>query len=250
MTFPTGFNVAKPLSPHAADTPASRCKAWSVHVLTASGVLLGTMALLALIDDNPVACLLWLGAAMLIDGFDGTLARKYEVKTILPHFDGSTLDMVIDYLTWAFIPALFIYYFIELPPNVALLAVFTILLSSMFCFCNTNMKSQDNYFVGFPAAWNIAAASFYILDLPPWLTFATILMLAILTVTRMKFLHPFRVKTLMPLNITVTLLWCVCATSLILSSPEHAAWALWGWGITSVYFVGMCLWRTSQAWFD
>ncbi len=219
-------------------------------MLTASGVLLGTMALLALIDDNPVACLLWLGVAMMVDGFDGTLARKYDVKTILPHFDGSTLDMVIDYLTWAFIPALFIYFFIELPANVELLAVFTILLSSMFCFCNTNMKSQDNYFVGFPAAWNIAAAYFYILDFPPWITFTAIIGLAILTVTRMKFLHPFRVRKFMPLNIAITLVWCLCATFLILSSPAHAVWALWGWGITSVYFFGMCLWRTAQEWFD
>lgn len=245
MTFSTGFNVAQPLSSQAG-SHASRCKAWSVHVLTASGVLLGTMALLALIDDNPVACLLWLGAAMMVDGFDGTLARKYEVKTILPHFDGSTLDMVIDYLTWAFIPALFIYYFIELPPGFSLLSVFIILLSSMFCFCNTNMKSQDNYFVGFPAAWNIAAAYFYILDFPPWLTFAAIVFLAILTVTRMKFLHPFRVRQFMPLNIAVTLVWCACATSLILTSPTHAAWALWGWGVTSVYFIGMCVWRTAR----
>lgn len=249
MTFSTGFNVAQPLSSQA-DSHASRCKAWSVHALTASGVLLGVMALLALIDDNPVACLLWLGAAMMVDGFDGTLARKYEVKTILPHFDGSTLDMVIDYLTWAFIPALFIYYFIDLPTGFSLLAVFTILLSSMFCFCNTNMKSQDNYFVGFPAAWNIAAAYFYILDLPPWLTIAAILFLAILTVTKMKFLHPFRVRKFMPLNIAVTLLWCVCATALILSSPEQAAWALVGLAITSCYFVGMCVWRTAQEWFD
>lgn len=187
---------------------------------------------------------------MMVDGFDGTLARKYEVKIILPHFDGSTLDMVIDYLTWAFIPALFIYYFIELPPGFSLLAVFIILLSSMFCFCNTNMKSQDNYFVGFPAAWNIAAAYFYILDFPPWLTFTAIVVLAALTVTRMKFLHPFRVRKFMPLNIAVTLAWCLCATVLILPSPEQAGWALWGWGIASIYFFGMCLWRTAQEWFD
>jgi len=97
----------------SAESRASIWKAWSVHVFTASGVLLGTMALLALVDNNPVACLLWLGAAMMVDAVDGTLARKYSVKLILPHFDGSTLDMVIDYLTWAFIPALFIYFFIE-----------------------------------------------------------------------------------------------------------------------------------------
>ncbi|WP_447555126.1 phosphatidylcholine synthase [Vreelandella sp. EE22] len=221
-----------------------------MHALTASGVLLGTMALLALIDDNPVACLLWLGAAMLVDGFDGTLARKYEVKTILPHFDGSTLDMVIDYLTWAFIPALFIYYFIELPAGTHLLAMFIILLSSIFCFCNVNMKSQDNYFVGFPAAWNIAGATFYILDLAPFVTLAAIIGLAALTVTRMKFLHPFRVRKFMPLNIAVTLVWCACATSLVLTSPQHADWALWGWGAASVYFAGMCVWRTAQEWLE
>ena len=158
--------MVQSLSSHT-ESRASIYKAWSVHIFTASGVLLGTMALLALVDNNPVACLLWLGAAMMIDGIDGTLARKYEVKSVLPHFDGSTLDMVIDYLTWAFIPALFIYYFIELPPYLGLISVFIILLSSMFCFCNVDMKSQDNYFVGFPAAWNIAAAYFYILDFPP-----------------------------------------------------------------------------------
>ncbi|WP_223302676.1 phosphatidylcholine synthase [Halotalea alkalilenta] len=223
-------------------------KAWSVHAITASGVVLGMMALLALVDGNPVACLLWLGAAMMVDGLDGTLARKYEVKTVLPHFDGSTLDMVIDYLTWAFIPAIFIYYFVPLPAYLELFSVVIILLSSMFCFCNVNMKSQDNYFVGFPAAWNIIAAYFYILDFPPFVTFAIIVVLAALTLTRMKFLHPFRVRQFMPLNIAVTLLWCVCATSLVLSSPVHASWALWGWGATSVYFVAMCVWRTAREW--
>nr|WP_235040544.1 CDP-alcohol phosphatidyltransferase family protein [Halomonas profundi] len=208
------------------------------------------MALLSLIDNDPIACLLWLGAAMMVDGVDGALARKYEVKAILPHFDGSTLDMVIDYLTWAFIPALFIYFFVELPSYFALLSVFIILLSSMFCFCNVGMKSQDNYFVGFPAAWNIAAAYFYILDLSPFITFATVVLLAILTVTKMKFLHPFRVRLFMPLNIAVTLMWCACVTSLLLSSPEQPAWAFWGWAIASAYFIGMCLWRTAQEWFD
>ncbi|MBE0398657.1 MULTISPECIES: phosphatidylcholine synthase [Halomonas] len=241
--------MAQPLSSQAG-SHASRCKAWSVHAFTASGVLLGTMALLSLIDNDPVACLLWLGAAMMVDGVDGALARKYEVKAILPHFDGSTLDMVIDYLTWAFIPALFIYFFVELPSYLELLSVFIILLSSMFCFCNVGMKSQDNYFVGFPAAWNIAAAYFYILDLSPFITFATIVLLAILTVTKMKFLHPFRVRLFMPFNIAITLAWCACVTSLLLSSSEHAAWALWGWGIASAYFIGMCLWRTAKEWFD
>lgn len=223
-------------------------KAWAVHAVTASGVILGLMAMMALVEKNAVACLLWLGAAMMVDGIDGTLARKYNVKEVLPHFDGSTLDMVIDYLTWAFIPAIFIYTFIDLPPYLGGLSVAIILLSSMFCFCNVHMKSQDNYFVGFPAAWNIIAAYFYILDLPPLVAFVIILILAALTLTKMKFLHPFRVKLFMPLNIVVTLLWCACVTLLICDSAFHPGITYTLWLITSVYFAGICVWRTALEW--
>ena len=128
-----------------------KAKAWSVHAVTASGVILGMLALLALIEGRAESCLLWLGLALLVDGLDGTLARKYDVKVVLPHFDGSTLDLVIDYLTYVFIPAIFVYRFIPLPEYTLLLSVGVILLSSLFCFCNVNMKSKDNYFVGFPA---------------------------------------------------------------------------------------------------
>ncbi|VCX91314.1 Phosphatidylcholine synthase [Pseudomonas aeruginosa] len=95
-------------------TPINKAKAWGVHAVTASGVILALLALLALVDNKPQACLLWLGLALLVDGLDGTLARKYEVKEMLPHFDGSVLDLVIDYLTYVFIPAIFIYRYI--PP--------------------------------------------------------------------------------------------------------------------------------------
>ena len=150
---------------------------------------------------------MWLGLALLVDGLDGTLARKYDVKVVLPHFDGSTLDLVIDYLTYVFIPAIFVYRFIPLPEYTLLLSVGIILLSSLFCFCNVNMKSKDNYFVGFPAAWNVVVVYLYLLDFEPWVTFAVIMVLAGLTLTRMKFLHPFRVKQFMPLNIAVTMVW-------------------------------------------
>ena len=75
----------------------SKAKAWSAHAVTSSGVILAMLALLAVVDNRPQACLLWLGAALLVDGLDGTLARKFDVKAVLPHFDGSTLDLVIDY---------------------------------------------------------------------------------------------------------------------------------------------------------
>ncbi|MFZ3205690.1 MAG: phosphatidylcholine/phosphatidylserine synthase [Pseudomonas sp.] len=227
---------------------ASKAKAWSVHAVTASGVILGLLALLAVLDGRPQVCLLWLGAALLVDGLDGTLARKFDVKVVLPHFDGSTLDLVIDYLTYVFIPAIFVYRFIALPEYTLLLSVGVILLSSLFCFCNLNMKSKDNYFVGFPAAWNVVIVYLYLLDFAPWLSLVTILVLAGLTLTKMKFLHPFRVKQFMPLNIGVTLLWMAACALLIVQYPLNQAWLLLVWGLATAYFVGICLWRTVREW--
>jgi len=229
------------------DSKVSVFRAWGIHAFTASGVILGMMALLSLVNGDAVSCLLWLGVAMMVDGVDGNLARKYEIKRILPNFDGVILDMVIDYLTWSFVPAIFIYEFIPLPHFLGLPAIFVILLSSMFCYCNVNAKSEDSYFVGFPAAWNIVAAYFYIFPQQPWITFAIIVVLAALTVSSIKFLHPFRVKQLMPLNIAVTVLWCVCMTVLIMNQ-EHPSWAVYSLIATSIYFAGMCILRTAREW--
>ncbi|AYC31916.1 phosphatidylcholine/phosphatidylserine synthase [Pseudomonas cavernae] len=230
-------------------TPFSKAKAWSVHAVTASGVILALLALLALFDGQPKSCLLWLGAALLVDGLDGTLARKFEVKEVLPHFDGSTLDLVIDYLTYVFIPAIFVYRFIPLPAYSALPAVAVILLSSLFCFCNVNMKSKDNYFVGFPAAWNVVVAYFYLLDFAPWLSLLTIALLAALTLTRLKFLHPFRVRQFMPLNITVTFVWMLSCAALIVQYPANPPLLLGLWLLATAYFVAICLWRSAREWF-
>ncbi|MNO82564.1 Phosphatidylcholine synthase [compost metagenome] len=227
----------------------SKAKAWSVHAVTASGVILALMALLALVDNRPQACLLWLGVALLVDGLDGTLARRFHVKSVLPHFDGSTLDLVIDYLTYVFIPAIFIYRYIPLPVYSELPVVGVILVSSLFCFCNVNMKSQDNYFVGFPAAWNVVAMFFFVFDLHPWVSLVTVLVLAGLTLTKMKFLHPFRVREFMPLNIAVTFIWMLSSALLIVQQPDDRPWLLGIWFVASAYFVGVCLWRTAREWF-
>ncbi len=226
-----------------------QAKAWGVHAVTASGVILALLALLAVLDGQPTQCLLWLGLALLVDGLDGSLARRYDVKGVLPHFDGSTLDLVIDYLTYVFIPAICLYRFIPLPDYTPLFAVGLILLSSLFCFCNLNMKSKDNYFVGFPAAWNVVVLYFYILDVHPWITLAIIVLLAGLTLTKMKFLHPFRVRQFMPLNILVTFVWMLSSALLILQYPVNQFWLLALWWLASAYFVGMCLWRSAREWF-
>lgn len=225
-------------------------KAWGAHGFTATGVVTAFLATLALFDNQPKACLLWLGLALIVDGVDGSLARKVKVQTVLPQFDGSVLDLVIDYLTYVFIPALFIYRYIDLPAYTPLLLTSVILVSSLYCFCNVNMKSQDNYFQGFPAAWNVVALCLYLIAPPPWITLLGIIVLALLTVTRMKFLHPFRVRRLMPLNITVTAIWLLCSLALVLGHPALNVWVMGLWLLMSGYFLGICIWRTAVDWVD
>lgn len=110
------------------------------------------------------------------------------------------------------------------------------------------MKSKDNYFVGFPAAWNVVIVYLYLLDFEPWMSFLTILVLSAPTLTRMKFLHPFRVKEFMAVNIAVTMLWMASCALLILQYPVNQTWLMVAWGLSSAYFVGVCLWRTAREW--
>ena len=223
----------------------ARLKAWGAHGFTATGVVTALLATLALFENQPKACLIWLGVALIVDGVDGSLARRVNVQTVLPHFDGSVLDLVIDYLTYVFIPALFIYRYIPLPEYTALAATSVMLVSSLFCFCNVEMKSKDNYFQGFPAAWNVVALCLYTLAPSPWVTLLTIVVLALLTVTRMKFLHPFRVKRFMPINIAVTAIWLLCSLSLVHDHPAVNPLVMTVWLLMSAYFLGVCVRRAT-----
>lgn len=222
----------------------NKLKAWGVHAFTASGVVFGLLALLAIFENNPQMFFVWMGVTLLIDGIDGTLARRYDVKNQVPEFDGTVLDLIIDYLTYVFIPAIFIYYFIPLPYGTQVLSIAIILLSSFFCFCNVNMKSKDNYFVGFPATWNIVALYFVVINPAAWVTFLAIIALAVLSVVPVKFLHPFRVRKAMFLNISFTVLWLISSGFLIAQYGNFKVWTLVVWWISSIYFFGFGLWQT------
>jgi phosphatidylcholine synthase len=249
LARPAGFQ-SQETSLLISEQRNARLKAWGAHGFTATGVVIAFLATIALFEGSPKACMLWLGLALVVDGVDGSLARKLNVQALLPNFDGSVLDLVIDYLTYVFIPALFIYQYIPLPEHTVLLSTAIILVSSLFCFCNVEMKSKDNYFQGFPAAWNVVALCVYIISPTPWVTFLTIIGLALLTLTRMKFLHPFRVRRFMPINIAVTTVWLLCSLGLVINHPDNSGFLMWLWYLASAYFLGVCFWRTSLEWFD
>lgn len=224
--------------------------AWAVHAFTASGVVTGLLAIAALIAGDLRLALLWLGAALIIDGFDGPMARKVRVSEYAPRFDGAVLDLVIDYLTYTVIPALLIYRFGLVPDGWGIPAAAYIMTTSLYCFGNREMKTSDNYFSGFPAVWNLVVLYFYIAGSDVWLNLAVIAALGVLTFVPLKFVHPFRVVRLRALTLALTAVWALATFWLVLASAadrapaEAAPLAFWTFWSSSLYFLGLCIWRS------
>jgi phosphatidylcholine synthase len=186
-------------------------RAFAVHLLTVSGTALAFLAMLAAVDHNWSLMFLWLGVALLVDGIDGPLARRFAVATVLPRWSGDTLDLVIDFLTYVFVPAYAIVNAGLLPDGLALLAGLAIVATSAIYFADRQMKTPDNYFRGFPALWNAVAFYLILLALPGWINALLIAALLILTFVQVPFIHPFRVKRLRYINVAVLTVWSILA---------------------------------------
>lgn len=226
-------------------TATQRAAAWFVHAFTLSGLAWATLATLALIEGDYTAMWLWLGVALVVDSVDGTMARKARVKEVLPWFDGGIVDIAVDYLTWTFIPALFMYLALPLGPKpLALALIILILVSSMFCYANQHWKSSDYYFVGFPAAWNIVAVFMYVMGTGATFNVIAVLVLAVLTLTPTYYTHPFRVKRFMVVNIAAITLWLAATAYLVALAPDRPLWALIAFWVTGSWFALTCAWRT------
>jgi phosphatidylcholine synthase len=219
----------------ALDTRLRLGAAWAVHVFTASGVVIGLLALLAVVAGDARAALLWLGLALFIDGVDGPAARKFGVREVIPKVDGATLDTVVDYFTSVVVPAVFMVQFELLPAPAAVLGAAYILATSLYTFANVELKTKDNYFVGFPAVWNIVAFYMFILDTPPMANLVITAILGILTFTPLKFIHPLRVRELRAATLIATAVWAVSSVWLVVRIPETAPWALVAWVAASAY---------------
>ena len=219
--------------------------AWDVHGFTASGAVLGFLAIISIFNNDLIGAFLWLGLALLIDGLDGSLARKIGVTDKTPNIDGSALDLVIDYLNYVIIPALMIYWFQFVPLGWEIYIPAGIVAVSLYTFANINMKTSDYYFSGWPAIWNILVLYFYILGTNLWINLIVIIILYILTFVPIKFVHPLRVKNLRNYTIFATVLWGASTLKLVTANPninlfleEKIVMAIWI--LCSIYFASLC----------
>lgn len=225
-----------------------RLFAWLVHALTLTGIVWATLALLALMRGEEKLMWLYLGIALVVDGVDGTLARKADVKTHAPGIDGVVLDTVADYLTWTFIPALFMYRAGLLGPDpLGVILLLVINVTSMFCYANTKMKTDDFYFMGFPAAWNVIALMLWFLQLGTPANAIVVLIFSVLTWAPITFVHPFRVAKLMPLNILATAVWVLTSAHMVITFPELNPVSAAAWTVSGAWLVLVGLIRTVMA---
>ena len=185
---------------------------WSavlVHVFTALGVVCALLATRAALAGAWEEVFFWLGVALAIDGVDGTFARLVEVSSRLPRFSGERMDLVIDYITYVFVPALALLQAGYLPGGFGVVLASLILMSSLFHFADTESKTDDHCFVGFPAVWQMPLLVFLTFDPPVWVTVASILLLGLGQFTWLKFIHPVRTVRWRRVNLSVCLLWVV-----------------------------------------
>src|ERR1700722_6043853 len=86
-------------------SPGARVPAFSVHVFTAFGAGIGLIAMLEAVREHWAAMFAWLGVALVVDALDGPLARRLDVVRVLPNWSGDVLDLVVDFVTYVFVPA-------------------------------------------------------------------------------------------------------------------------------------------------
>ncbi len=216
---------------------SARLKALYVHLFTATGAVLSMLAMLAAADEKWSMMLLWLVVALIVDGIDGPLARHYDVKTNWPTYDGVLLDLIIDYLTYVFIPAFALFQSGLLPGWTGWCAIIVITYASVIYFVDTRMKTKDNSFAGFPACWNMVVIVLFALHPNFYLMLAIIMVLAASMFTNLKFIHPVRTERWRWLSLPVALAWIAFAARAAWVDFAPGEIAHWGLAITSLYLL-------------
>jgi phosphatidylcholine synthase len=220
--------------------------AWFIHIFTAMGAVVGMLAVEAVANDKPRAAMVYLLITQLIDAADGPMARQIDIQRAAPKIDGYVMDLVIDYVTCVIVPAAFMHKFGLLPKTVSLPIICLIVFLSAMWFSRTDMMTDDHWFNGFPATWNLIAPTMYLLSPKgnyAWANAAACLFLCAIMMSNIKFPHPVRSAGPRVLTLAVTALWL----------------AILFWGVFDVtlflplrvglvlvigYFTGLCAWRS------
>jgi phosphatidylcholine synthase len=216
---------------------SSALKALAVHLLTASGAVFAMLAMLEAARGDWPMMFLWLVIAFAVDGIDGPLARRYHVKKNAAEFDGVLMDLIIDYLTYVFIPAYALFKSDLLPGWTGWFAIIVITYASVVYFADTRMKTKDNSFSGFPGCWNMVVIVLFALEPNFYVSLGIVAALALAMFVPLKFIHPVRTERWRAVSLPMALAWTFFAGWAAWVDFHPESWAHWGLVITSVYLV-------------
>ncbi|MBO6719819.1 MAG: phosphatidylcholine/phosphatidylserine synthase [Rhizobiaceae bacterium] len=217
-----------------------QARAFSVHLLTASGSFLAFLSLVAASEQRWTAMFWWLGLALLVDGIDGPIARKLDVKHVLPTWSGEMLDNIIDYVTYVLIPAFALYQRGFMGEGLSFVSAAIIVVSSAIYYADTGMKTKENFFKGFPVVWNMLVFTLFVTQPGEYVSFAAVVIAALFTFLPIYFLHPVRVMRLRAINLPVFLVWCAFGAVALLQGMESGPVVKTVIAVTSIYlfFIG------------
>jgi phosphatidylcholine synthase len=228
-----------------AASPGARAAAWLVHVYTASGVVLALL-MVHWSYQGRVEAVLWLFlAAMVIDGTDGFLARRFRVKAVTPNFDGALLDNIVDYITYAFAPMVLLWANGYLPSGTAGGVVAAVpLLASCYQFCRIDAKTDDHFFLGFPSYWNVVAFYAVVLSFDTVTTTVVIAVLTVLVFVPVKYVYPSRTEMLWTLNMVLSVLWLAAYAVIVALMPDPPLALVLVSLLYAAYYVAVSVWLT------
>ena len=222
-----------------------KTRAAFVHLFTASGLIAIILSVEALWRGDAYATLLWLAVAVVIDGIDGPLARRFEVSKNLPQIDGAILDHIIDYLSYCFIPALMLIRFELVPSGWGVAAASLLCIASLYTFANKQAKTKENDFRGFPALWNLVVFYMLITNSTQETNLVLVFVLSALIFAPIRVLHPVRVEAGRRVTLPLVIVWLVFIFAYLIAGAGGLPTSVdRAFALLSFYLLGLTIWRS------
>ena len=211
--------------------------AWFVHLYTASSAVLALLATRAIFEYRFRDAFFWLAATIIIDATDGVLARAARVSQRLPWFNGAKLDDIVDYLTYVFVPAVFVWRSLLVPDAWAVPVTSAMLLSSAYGFNRDDAKTSDHFFTGFPSYWNLVVFYLFLMRGSQVANAIVLLALAVFVFIPIRYLYPSRMPNWRAVTVALGIAWGVTLLVMVWQLPAISTALLWGSLVFPVYYV-------------
>jgi phosphatidylcholine synthase len=218
--------------------PLRTLLAWGVHLYTALGAPLGVWAIFAAFEGDFRTAWLLIAVTVFIDSTDGLAARAVRVWDVLPWVDGRRLDDIVDYFGWVIVPTILLVLAGLLPAWAAAAP----LIASGYGFAQTQAKTDDDFFLGFPSYWSLIGFYLYVFQSPVTFNTALILLLSVLVFVPIRFPYPTKTRPFRPLTLACGATWGLMMVVLLLTLPSPPMWVAWASLVFAAYYLGLTFW--------